>query len=67
MAKYKIKAGMTIKYKGHTFEVVKYNGMFSGQKGKLKAIEMVSMFSNPQDFFLKDLPKKEQAKIKILE
>ena len=58
-----IKAGDTISYKKHYFDVVKYNGIL-GEKGKLKIMERKSMFEGAVDGWLDDLRGKEKE-IKI--
>jgi len=59
-----IKAGDIISYDEGRFEVIKYAGVF-GKKGKLKVMEMKSMFEGARDFWLEDLAG-EEKKIRIL-
>ena len=59
-----IKAGDTICYKGHYFDVVKYKGFF-GEKGRLKIMERKSMFEGATDGWLDEL-EREENKIEII-
>ena len=61
-----IKAGDIISYGRSRFEVVRYSGLIEkSKKGKLKLLEMKSMFEGARDFWLEDLVG-EEKKIKIV-
>lgn len=58
-----IKDGDIISYLKSRFEVVRYSGLIEkSKKGKLRIMEMKSMFDGARDFWLNDL-KGEEIKI----
>ena len=61
-----IKEGDIISYLKSRFEVKKYSGLINkSNKGKLRAMEMKSMFEGARDFWLEDLAG-EEKRIKIV-
>lgn len=63
----KIKEGDVVEYEGRTFDVVKYDGLNTSKKGKLKIMERASMFDGAVDAFLDELPKEQVAKLKVIQ